>query len=509
MFREHKTRVGYRERPVSTGVVSQVADRSGPGSVATSLPPPKAAPLPAVTQEDLQWEQDKYNPFRRIAFVFALVTIYVRFSVIHEALAVALNLNLYILYLILPPTFAGIVITGGVRRTLRARTALFWVAFVMWLCLSTAFSVWKGDSARSLFIYVRSEWVMLFVVAGLVVTWKECKLVLYTLALAGLSDLVIGRVFMREETNRIDLAMGGSTIGNANDLAAHLILVMAFVLYIVLGTKLPFIFRSAFMGAIAYGLYLITNTASRGALIALVICALGAFFMGSAKVRVALIALVPISFLVLAAILPRATLSRLSTIVTNTDTITDPTVRGDAVGSSDMRRELLKKSLEYTLHHPMFGLGVSQFAGYEGGESRRNGEYGMWHETHNSFTQISSECGIPALILFLCAIGSGFHLALQIYRLAGKNPVNADLRAAGFCLMLAIIGFMSAAFFLSMGYKFYEPAVCGLCIAVYTTGKREIADRQAKLASMQPSVPSVGPLQARVIPGPALSSTLR
>jgi len=32
------------------------------------------------------------------------------------------------------------------------------------------------------------------------------------------------------------------------------------------------------------------------------------------------------------------------------------------------------------------------------------GEHGNWHETHNTYTEISGECGIPALIFALVGL---------------------------------------------------------------------------------------------------------
>jgi hypothetical protein len=226
---------------------------------------------------------------RRLLFYFGLAAIFIRFSVIHEALAAGLNLNLYLLYLVMPPALLGVLITGGIRRTLRARSALYWVGFLLWICLATAFSSWRGGSAVTLFYYARSEFIMLFVVAGLTLTWKECMQVMYTLAFAGVTDLVIGRVFLKEDVNRVDLAMGGSTIGNANDLAAHFILVMILLSFLIIAPKVPFLLRLAVVPMIGYGVLIITGTGSRGALLALAVSVLFTFIMGSVRMRVGML----------------------------------------------------------------------------------------------------------------------------------------------------------------------------------------------------------------------------
>lgn len=439
-------------------------------------------------------------------FYFALATIFIRFSAVHEALAVALNLNLYLLYIILPPAIFGVVVTGGIRRTFQARSTKFWLAFLGWLCVATLFSKWRGGSASEVLAYSKSEIPMLFIVAGLVMTWQECKLVMYTLVLAGLTDLVVGRLFMQQDINRVELAMGGSTIGNANDLAAHLILMMAFVLFALIAPKIPTIIRLFCLPAIGYGLFMIVGTASRGALIALMVCVVFAFAMGSPKFRMITIVTIPIATVVIVASLPRTTLLRLATITSSEATSgSDLLLIQEAEGSTEARQELLKKSIQYTFQHPVFGVGPFEFASFEGGESTAAGHRGMWHQTHNSFTQVSSECGIPALIFFLCAIGSAFALAMKTFKKARANPVNADIAAATFCLMLGIVGFLSAAFFLNLAYRFYEPAFCGLCIVLYSAAQREMAARQIRAASAMPATPAWAPAQRFPQAAPAIN----
>lgn len=490
LFRERKRRPDNGVKP----------SPAPPGRPSIAKNPVLSAPAPAI---DVQWESDRANSFRRFGFYFALAAIYIRFSVVHEALAVALNRNLYLLYFVMPPALLAVVGTGGIRRTLQANSARFWMAFLAWLCLATPFSAWRGGSFAEVVAYAKAEFTMLFVIAGLVMTWKECKLVMYTLALAGMSDLVISDIFVKQDIHRVDLAMGGSTISNANDLAAHLILMMALLLYLVIAPRIPTILRLVCMPMIAYGCFVIVRTGSRGAVVALGICVLFSFVMGTLKYRLALAVLVPILVLAIVPLLPRSTIERLSTLTSDTSSIDDASVRSDAEGSSEMRRELLEKSLQYTALHPLFGVGPGQFSSYEGGESTHNGQRGMWHETHNSLTQISSECGIPALIFFLCAIVSGFRLVLKTYRLASKNPANADIRAAAFILMLGIVGFMSAAFFLSLAYRFYEPALCGLCIVLYNAAQHEMAARQAR-GKFPPPPPWAQP-QPRLSPPSILS----
>jgi hypothetical protein len=84
--------------------------------------------------------------------------------------------------------------------------------------------------------------------------------------------------------------------------------------------------------------------------------------------------------------------------------------------------------------------------------------------------------------------------------------MNADIAAAAFSLLLGIIGFLVAATFLNLGYRFYEPAFCGLCIVVSSAAQHEMAARQARAANAQRITPPWAPAQPvrPLSPAPAI-----
>jgi O-antigen ligase len=111
----------------------------------------------------------------------------------------------------------------------------------------------------------------------------------------------------------------------------------------------------------------------------------------------------------------------------------------DKVGSAQARKELLKRSLEVTSHRPILGVGPGQFQEASG----------AWHETHNTFTQLSAECGIPALFVFLMMARS----AVSNLR---KGMSNIDQSSSEYILcwsiLCSVIGYLVGGFFLSTTY---------------------------------------------------------
>jgi O-antigen ligase len=146
-----------------------------------------------------------------------------------------------------------------------------------------------------------------------------------------------------------------------------------------------------------------------------------------------------------------------------------------AIESQNMRKYLLRKSIEYTFQHPLFGVGPGQFANYEGTARVAAGGQGMWFNTHNTLTQVSSECGIPALLFFLAAIVSTFRLLNQTWRKAQQAGM-VEVVSALLYIRAAFVAFFVAAFFLNQGYMFYFPAFTGIVIAISSALQH---DRQA------------------------------
>ncbi len=156
----------------------------------------------------------------------------------------------------------------------------------------------------------------------------------------------------------------------------------------------------------------------------------------------------------------------------------------EAKESGEARSYLLKQSLIYTLQHPLFGIGLGQFPNYEGGNAVLAGKAGSWHETHNSFTEVSSECGIPAVIFFTLGIGSAMLTVNRTFRKARREGYT-EIANASFCYLLSMVGFLVSITFLANAFRFYLPAMIGLAIALSTAAEREMS------ASLRP-----GPVRA-------------
>lgn len=116
----------------------------------------------------------------------------------------------------------------------------------------------------------------------------------------------------------------------------------------------------------------------------------------------------------------------------------------DPVGSSDARRELLERSILVSLRNP-WGIGIGCFPVV--------GQHD--HQTHNAFTQVSSEIGIIGLVAYLVFIISPFRKLGAIERkLFGSND-HSWFYYVSIGLQASIAGYFVSSAFASVAYNWF------------------------------------------------------
>jgi len=413
-----------------------------------------------------------YNPVRQAAFLFGLGFLFVELTVLHELAPIMLGFNTYLLYLIVPPALFCGLLTGSVQRTFRNRASWYWLAFYAWMILATPFSTWQGGSFARV-VDSRISLMMLIVVGGLATTWKEVRGIFYTIAGAAVVNLLTARLFMKTDEGRLSVGLTGFDIANSNDLAAQLLLVLPFALYLALGPGRNILVRLGVTATLGYGVWIILQTASRGALVAMGAMFLIFILLGSARQRIIVIAAGGLIAIATLALLPGQTLARLGSLFGEH--------YEEADESEASRMYLFQKSLLYTVQHPIFGVGPDQFSNFEGGTAVASGQIGSWHATHCAWTQVSSECGIPAMIFYIAGVVSAIRVVVRMRR-AARDHGHTDIANACFCYLLGMTGFLVAITFLANAYRYYVPAMIGLAVTM-ATAEPQVSSPSGKVGS--------------------------
>ncbi len=133
--------------------------------------------------------------------------------------------------------------------------------------------------------------------------------------------------------------------------------------------------------------------------------------------------------------------------------ITDPS----SESSASARRELLYRSISVSLHKPILGVGIGNF------------EFVSIHGqvTHNAYTQVSSEMGIVALIIYVMFMVGSYKRLRQIEHetLQHRQRLKTYYLAVG--LQASLWAYMVGSFFLSAAYEWsyvYTIVAYAICL---------------------------------------------
>jgi O-antigen ligase len=223
------------------------------------------------------------------------------------------------------------------------------------------------------------------------------------------------------------------------------------------------------LGVLGYGLYYCASTGSRGGLVAFAAVCAFTMIRAPGRVRIGALAAAAVMSLLLLAVLPQSLLHRYATLFTNdSDDI-------EAIQSTATRTRLLESSIRFTLQHPLLGVGPGEFSDYEAKVAKSEGIKAAWQVTHNAYTQVASEVGIPALLFYLAGIVMTFRTFGKLYRAARYRPKLRSMAMACFCCQLSMVGFCTATIFLSLAYTMYLPTMSGLALALSRSLDRELA----------------------------------
>jgi O-antigen ligase len=415
--------------------------------------PPEIGPPPHMKSNR------KSHRLRSFGFHCALALIFLRYSFLSDFFTYLTGKETYVLYIFGPPALLAFLASGGMTRTFREKGPKFWLAFTVWMCLGVPFSIWRGNSTQLALNYVRTVFPLLLFIVGLTVRWTECRKMIYAIAAASMFNSVLGLLFLRPGEERFSVNWSGS-IGNSNDFAAHLLMTVPFLLFIVLRPGMRLLIRLACLAPVLLGLFEILRTASRGALIALVVTVLFLLLRGSMRQRIAIGAAAVIALVSIITFLPASTWNRMLSFSSE-----EAGANKEALDSSRIREDLLRESIKCTLEHPILGVGLGQFGFYESVGRSQPGHVG-WRPTHNSYTEISSECGIPALLFYLAALVWAFVLLARIRKRA-FGPYKNEIVAAAYAIRVAVIAYSVAIFFINFGYAFEFLVVSGLIEAMW------------------------------------------
>jgi len=300
-----------------------------------------------------------------------------------------------------------------------------------------------------LFDFVFKLGLYLWLTAKLINSEERVQGLLKTLMYSGFAMAISAIVRMGTESR-----VGGGGAYDPNDLA--MVLVTTLPIAIMQGlTATGWLRKLICFGGGALNLLGIIATKSRGGFLGLL--ALGAFMMvvtlpGISRKR--LILLLTTLSIVFGAYLGTEYRERIATIFEESTS---------DVGAGSGRVGVWRRALQLARDHPILGVGPGAFTSAFGeyleadkfeGDISREGIGGKWQTAHNSFLLILAEMGIPGFIIYLVIIIRSFRNLTRAKKLESREETSMSPSAVhATSLQMALVGFLSCAFFLSQSYN--------------------------------------------------------
>jgi len=226
----------------------------------------------------------------------------------------------------------------------------------------------------------------------------------------------------------------GNLFANPNDLAMHLVTIAPIAVALLFTTRNPLMKLVYSVGAVLIVIAIVV-TYSRGGFIGL--CFIGtSLALKFGRRKPVIVVVLAVAFLVLfLGLAPGNYIMRLASIF---DSGLDPN------GSSSARSELFKRSVFVAIAHPIFGIGMGNFHIVSIREA----------VSHNSYTQVASEMGFAASVIYTMFIVAPLRRLRAIER---KMVLAGDLSRFYYLsigLQVSLIGYMVCSFFASVAYLF-------------------------------------------------------
>ena len=421
---------------------------------------PLLAPLPAEHNPDFARPLQR-NFLQTIGYVALVLYIFSWASYINEIGIANFGVKPYISMISGPIAVLALFAGGSIMRGLKTRVGMYWMALLVWMVIGAPFSYWRSDTLKNLINYGPRVHLIFFMLCAALFTVKDCRVIVYANLAGGFILLLLCFLFGTIDTGRFVIPSGSFV--NPNALALQLL--VAACLFIMLVMHRNIVFRVIGLVGIGTSLPFILKTGSRGSFVAIVTVLIALFFTVQRTARLKMVIAVIVFAVPALLVVPKTALNRIVNIAVKSESAYDND-ETYALSSQLSREELLKDSIKYTFTHPLFGVGMNEFGAAVWGDGEKRGVRTSWAGTHNSFTQISAECGIPALIFYTTVILLCIRMNRRLYKATRSDPSLQDISSIALTLYLTMIAYAVNTFFYHTAYGYYLATLAGLSVAL-------------------------------------------
>jgi O-antigen ligase len=359
-------------------------------------------------------------------------------------------------------TYLGAWLSGN-APLLNSRELCLMLLLTAWFIVGVPFAYWRGGSLEVLTQTWLKTLVVFFLLTQTLLSLQRIRIVLWAIIL---SELAVTAYSVLDPSQ--DRWVGGRMAGvnqgilGWNFLGIALALTIPYIAALFVGNR-SFIKSVLLAAATAAMMWMLVLTASRSGIMvvgfSLILTWLMVLRRSTRGKLVGLGLIVSMAVVICAA--PGVFWQRIQTIWSNSDPTNSVSVSADA--SEDERRNVLMDSVKYTLENPVVGLGLGNFSAARGTES---GVPSGWLGTHNSFTELSSEAGIPALLIFVLLLASCIRSMWRTARTEYASPDGVQMNGMARATLVSLVAFVFGGFFAHIAYEYYLYYPIAVAVAV-------------------------------------------
>jgi O-antigen ligase len=419
-----------------------------------------------ATPEPVVQKQTEIN----LTYVLVWTFVFEAFVRVEDILPVVESLHV-VLLLAIAATLAVAVSMASGRMRFRWTTELGLVLLLtFWFAAGIPFAFWRSGSLHLLIGDWLRSLIFFFLLTQTLTTVSRVRKIIWAVLLSELVASVVSLLLRNDPAYQLQGRFTGVNQGllGWNFLGITLSVTIPFIAYLYVSGKS--IFRTLLLLAvIGSSVWTLVLTASRGGVVGIIFSMIVSWWLvirGSSR-SLRVLVVVGLCLVVTVVKAPPVFWERLTA---GSSTTQWNETSASAASSTQERTRLLRDSITDTLRHPAFGLGIGNFAAYHGTLGQSEG----WLGPHNTFTQISAEAGIPAMLIFLCLMGSAILHMKRVSDGLSNDTENTELRLLARATLASLLSFVICGFFAHLAYAYLIYYMVGIAAGIWVIAKDKL-----------------------------------
>jgi putative inorganic carbon (HCO3(-)) transporter len=324
--------------------------------------------------------------------------------------------------------------------------------------------VWRGGAFQKTLEFAKVL-IIVVIITITVTTVERLRILIFTQAISVSAISAVAIWKGRLVFGRLVGILGGM-YADPNDMALGIIILLPLCLALLFLSR-NWLWKILWSISMLVMIYAVFLTGSRGGFLALLVVAIVCLWEFAIRGRRRYL-------LVLAALIGVALLQSSGGMLVGrfkgTFDVKEDTAA--AYGSTQVRQQLFWRSIEVTMEHPLFGVGPGNFDEVSG----------LWGTTCNSLTLMSSEGGVPALVLYVLILLCGFKNLRATKQLVRAQSASRVLARA---LFASLAGYVVGSSFLSVAYLFSPYILLAYTTAVFSVARKSAAQSRKNDLALQ------------------------